>query len=286
VGSRFAGIRFAAIGHVTNDRLAAGHAPGGSALYGALTAAHLGARARAVTAAAPDFVGAALLATAGVTLEVRPSPQTTSFENRYDDRGERRARVLALAAPLLDPVLDADVVLACPVAGEVAASALVRPPGGILAAGLQGWLRRIGPDGEVGRTLDLDAAVFAACDALFVSVEDLGPGAPRLVPVLAGAAPILVVTDGARGARLWVAGAAHRVPACPAVEIDPTGAGDVFAAAFLLALRAGEAPLAAAGFAACAASIVVEGVGPDPLPRLAGPELAARLASHRETITF
>jgi sugar/nucleoside kinase (ribokinase family) len=50
--------------------------------------------------------------------------------------------------------------------------------------------------------------------------------------------------------------------------LDPTGAGDVFAAAMLLALAAGQAPADAARLGAAAASIVVEGVGGEALGRI------------------
>jgi sugar/nucleoside kinase (ribokinase family) len=42
--------------------------------------------------------------------------------------------------------------------------------------------------------------------------------------------------------------------------VDPTGAGDVFAAAFLVRYQETNDPLEAAAFAACAASCAVEGV--------------------------
>ena len=43
--------------------------------------------------------------------------------------------------------------------------------------------------------------------------------------------------------------------------VDSTGAGDVFATAFLLRYHEAGDPLEAGSFAACAASCVVEGVG-------------------------
>ena len=51
------------------------------------------------------------------------------------------------------------------------------------------------------------------------------------------------------------------VPALPRPEVDPTGAGDVSAAAFLVRYHECDDPLEAAAFAACAASCVVEGPG-------------------------
>ena len=50
--------------------------------------------------------------------------------------------------------------------------------------------------------------------------------------------------------------------------MDPTGAGDVFAAAMLLALARGDDPVSAARLGAAAASIVVEGRGGETLARV------------------
>jgi sugar/nucleoside kinase (ribokinase family) len=51
------------------------------------------------------------------------------------------------------------------------------------------------------------------------------------------------------------------VPGLPRPEVDPTGAGDVFAAAFLVGYHERGDPQEAAVFACCAASCAVEGVG-------------------------
>ncbi len=253
---------FAAIGHVTNDHLAAGIVPGGSALYATLTAAGLGLSARAVTSFGPDFRGHTLFAAAGVSVENLAAERTTTFENVYL-HASRRARVLAVAAPLATPA-DADVVLACPVIDEVAPSALA---GRLVGAGLQGWFRRLGPGGVVERRVPDDLDFLAPCRAVFVSVEDLGDDAARVLPELRATVPIVVVTDGANGATIH-ADRTVRIGVHPADEVDPTGAGDVFATAFLIALARGEDVEASGAFAAAAASIVVEGVGPAALSRL------------------
>jgi sugar/nucleoside kinase (ribokinase family) len=60
------------------------------------------------------------------------------------------------------------------------------------------------------------------------------------------------------------------VPAAPAIEVDPTGAGDVFGLVFALALARG-ADLATAGQrAAAAAARVVEGPGLGTLGQMGG----------------
>jgi len=80
---------------------------------------------------------------------------------------------------------------------------------------------------------------------------------------LADRVPIAVVTAGAHGALAVdsVTGEEEWVPALPVTAIDPTGAGDVFAAAFVMGTLA-RWPLAdRLGFANLAASLAVQQVG-------------------------
>jgi sugar/nucleoside kinase (ribokinase family) len=66
------------------------------------------------------------------------------------------------------------------------------------------------------------------------------------------------------------------VPACPARVCDPTGAGDVFAAVWFVRLAAGDEPVAATRYAACAAACAVERTGLAGVPTQA--EIEERLA--------
>jgi sugar/nucleoside kinase (ribokinase family) len=272
---------FVAVGHVTDDRLLApggvdARAPGGSALYAGLAAAALGARVRVVTSCAAGAEALARLAAAGVDVRVAPSARTTTFEN--DHRGGARVqRVLAVAAELRPEPLDADVVFVCPVAGEVVGPvAGFAARGALVAVGLQGYLREVGPDGVVRPRRALEPAPLAGAAILFVSREDLG-GDRGLERDLAALAPLVVVTDGARGAVVYRAGAPTRVPPAPARELEPTGAGDLFATAFLLATARGAHPIEAAIDGVCAGAIAVEAVGTDAVAGLAG--MAARRAA-------
>jgi sugar/nucleoside kinase (ribokinase family) len=65
--------------------------------------------------------------------------------------------------------------------------------------------------------------------------------------------------------------------------VDPTGAGDTFAACFLLGLACGQTPLDAAAVATCAASLAIESVGPTGLGALSA-RLAERLAWYRQNV--
>jgi sugar/nucleoside kinase (ribokinase family) len=86
----------------------------------------------------------------------------------------------------------------------------------------------------------------------------------------------VAVTRGARGSTLYIAGEPHQIDALPAVERDPTGAGDVFAAALLVRLRETGDPLQAASFASAVAACAIEGPGARAVPTRA--EALARMA--------
>ena len=102
--------------------------------------------------------------------------------------------------------------------------------------------------------------------------EPAPPAARRRVAIIGA---LICHTRGAAGAVVSghaVGPAPVVVPAPPATEVDPTGAGDTFAAAFVTATRAGADPVSAA-HAACAIaarSVAVMGamelvVGPEDL---------------------
>jgi predicted nicotinamide N-methyase/sugar/nucleoside kinase (ribokinase family) len=289
-------------GHVTLDRTDRGVLPGGSAYYAAHALAALGAEVRVLTAAGPDFPREALrfparrtatstptpaapaepLTPGSIEPIILPAPATTVFENAYDAAGRRSQRVLA-AAPPLDPAdlpsawRGADILLLAPVLGEIDVGAFlgtVRAP----AVGLtvQGLVRAVRPDRTVvPRPLAPDPAALRGVTAAFLG-DDEGAGQPDLAGLLAATVPIVVFTHGVRGCEVIEGGRVRRIGVHPAREVDPTGAGDAFAAAFLLALARGEDPIGAARLGAAAGSIAVEGRGAEALSR-AG-EASARAA--------
>lgn len=87
--------------------------------------------------------------------------------------------------------------------------------------------------------------------------------------------PEIVVTQGADGARMWCGGDHSHVPAVRAQPIDPTGAGDAFVAALVVAARLwiDGRPASRADrlrFANLCAALTVEHVGAQSAPSLAG----------------
>ena len=87
------------------------------------------------------------------------------------------------------------------------------------------------------------------------------PDAGRRARELLSRVPIVALTRGWEGLSLYTREGVREVPSLPRAEADPTGAGDVFAAAFLVRYHETRDVLEAAAFGACAASCVVEGVG-------------------------
>jgi sugar/nucleoside kinase (ribokinase family) len=258
-------------GHVTTDHLAGGICAGGSAYYAGRALAGLGALPRIFTAAGPDFPRGAL---EGIEAHLAPAAATTSFVNTYEADGARTQRVLA-AAPPLDPARlpsgwrSPDVLLLAPVLSEIdvgafAAAAAAR----LVGLCVQGLVREVAADGAVrARPLPLDEAALSAVGAAVVG-EDEARGSPGLVARLAGTIPVVAFTQGARGCEVMVRGRVRRVGVHPAREVDPTGAGDVFAAAFFLGLARGEDPLDAARLGAAAASVAIEGHAGESLVRV------------------
>src|SRR4030042_7187751 len=84
--------------------------------------------------------------------------------------------------------------------------------------------------------------------AAIISVDDVKNEQNR-IEEMAAAARVLVVTEGAAGARVYWNGDVRRFRPPAEEEFDPTGAGDIFAAAFFFRLYLTRAPWESARFA-------------------------------------
>ena len=263
---------FLVIGHLARDKLAEGWRLGGCAAYASLTASRLGLRTAVLTSAASDLDLPLLLPEIDVRLV--PSEETTVFENVYGPEGRLQyvwAKAGTIAASDVPPEFrEAKIVLLGPLIGEVEEEIARCSPRSLLAICPQGWLRTVLPDGRVEQTSPRrwqPRVLLERSRALFVSEEDLLPTeTEEALARWATQVPLLVLTRGARGARLWSEGRWRQVPAIPTEEIDPTGAGDVFAAAFLSRYLETDDAWQTALFATAAASISVETPGTAGIP--------------------
>ena len=278
-------MKFLAVGHVTRDQRPGGDVLGGTVSYAAITAQRLGWEAAILTAAGPDFEPARELP--GVASFVAACRATTRFVNAYDASGQRSQSVAARAddidlAVLPDAWRSPDVLLLGPVAGEVAGGMAAAFEADVVGATAQGWLRAIDEDGAVSaRGWAEPARDLASVHALFLSESDL-PEWRGSVTALLAHVPIVALTRGWRGLTLFTRDAVQDVAALPREEVDATGAGDVFAAAFLVRYHECQDVLEAAAFGACAASCVVEAVGTAGIGERA--EIVKRLEQRRQLI--
>ena len=256
--------RLLALGHVSRDRRPGGDVLGGSVAYGALAARKLGWDAAILTTAGPDFEPERELP--GIPVFLRRSAATTRFVNEYDEEGTRRQVVTARAedvdlAPLPDSWRAPDVLLLGPLVGELAGVGAPALEAGCVGAIAQGYVRAIDASGTVSaRPWVRPERDLLGVHVLFLSEHDLEDAGSRARELLAHV-PMIALTRGWRGLTLLSRQATHEVPSLPRPEVDPTGAGDVFATAFLVRYQETGDPLEAAAFGACAASCVVEGVG-------------------------
>lgn len=266
------------VGHVCRDVVSEtpGWRPGGGVFYAASAAAKLGCTVGVVTAGGPEIE--ALRDLVGVIVVSLHSPHSTSFENRYE-AGARHQFLRALSSPIPSEAVPpewrkAPLALLAPVADELRPSMTRAFPHAMVGVSAQGFMRRLDVGHEVRyRPWDRAMEVLPHVAAVFFSEEDT---AGHTVPWLGYCGPVLVRTQGAQGCELIHCGKHRRVPGYPADEVDPTGAGDVFAAAYLLKLSESRDPVDAARYANCVASFSVTGMGVSALPNKQ--QVAARLA--------
>lgn len=266
-------VRFLAIGHVTRDEFPGETAwrLGGTATYTAATAARLGAHAMLVTRVGPNerSVLEQRCAALGIELHALPAEATTTFGFRYED-GRRilklraRARALALA-DVPSALRDADAVVLGSVAHEIDRSLLGAFGRAATVVTAQGYLREWAADGTIHPRRWDDAALVAAdTSAIVLSEEDVAGDLDE--PRRWSSHTPVIVTLAERGSLVIADGTERMVPAFHADRVvDPTGAGDAFAAGLAIALAEGRVLLDAVRFAHAVASFAVEAVGTDGL---------------------
>lgn len=260
---------FLVIGHVTKDLLpVGGYVIGGTATYASLTAHKLGCRTAVVTSTSVDLQLAQLLP--GIDLAIKPSAETTAFENIYE--GDYRHQfVKGVAEPLTpnDVPLewrDARIVLLGPLVAEMGVDMAQLFPNALLGVTAQGWMRQWDSEGRVTARPWLEAEqILPLADVLFFSYEDVDYNLDR-VREYASLAKMAVVTHNRLGAVVYCSDGSRWLPASQAVNVDPTGAGDVFAASYLVAFSELGDPFEAARFANCTAGLSIEGKGTTTIP--------------------
>lgn len=246
------------VGHVTADVVDHGVIPGGCALYAAR--AHRAMQSEVHLYTAYRNQDLPTLALDDLAVKKQATSKTTCFVNTYQQDG--RVQFIKALAPALLPPRERhwDVLHLAPVMGEVNLGAWVdAQPARVIALGLQGWLRA--PErlpGPVGpRPIEFAPSLLSRVDLACCSEEDLR-GHQGLLPLLCRYIPLVVVTFGARGCVVWDRGVPRGFGVYDVKEVDPTGAGDTFAAAMSQGIARGWTVEASAKMAAALSSRTVE----------------------------
>lgn len=276
-------IDFLAVGHITHDRTPDGFRLGGTVSYAAVTARRLGWHPGILTRGSlgglecnlkPGLPNGVCVLSGGdldgVQIHLLPSPVSTTFSNIYRN-GSRTQVVEAMAGQihpndLVPAWAGVPIVLLGPLVQELPQSWAGAFPGSIMGVTPQGWMRTWDSLGHVRPTPWANASSFLRrAEVVILSREDVG-GDEDYIRELAAQARLLVVTDGYHGAQVYQGDASYFVPARSTHEVDPTGAGDVFATAFLIRYAETGDSAIATRFAHVVASLSVEGFGMSAIP--------------------
>lgn len=266
------------IGHVTRDLIGedrnGDYLLGGTVTFAAVTSAQLG-RTPTIITRADDTTDLSSLPPQ-TQLHVLPSPETTSFANVYTPAG-RVQYSFSQALPIRAADIPANMrspraVLLGPLVGEISADvAALFPTETLVVAVPQGWMRRWDETGRVSsKPWENAAEILPHLDVLVLSLEDIDHDLSRLEPCIEQV-PLVVLTEYRDGSTIYQrrddgAVTEIKIPPRPAAEVDPTGAGDTFATAFVIRLMETGDPAQSARFANVTASFGVEAPGHAGIP--------------------
>jgi len=254
---------FISIGHVTYDIYPGERLIGGSAVYSSLTACKLGLSTGIITSRGLDFSCDGLLK--GISIAGSVSPHTTTFYNSYH-HGKRKQIINEIANSIKKAQVPlgwnkAKIVHICPVVDEVDQEIFTLFKDSLVCLTPQGLMRRWDEKGQVypKRWIPI-FEVSSRVDVLIFSEEDIATF-PEVLEECKSLVNIVILTRGAEGSILYWRGKEFIFSAFKTEEKDPTGAGDVFAAAFLVKYYQTDDPIESSRFANCIASFAVEEKG-------------------------
>jgi len=260
-------VDYLVVGHVAADITPTGVQLGGTVSYSALTARALGLRVGIVTASGE---GAPLQILNGIPIVNVPSEYSTTFENIKTENGRRQILHHQASPILLDHIpqvwRSAPIIHLAPIARELDLSLAEKLSGSLLGITPQGWMRVWDENGEVSASAweNSDQSLRYA-GAVVLSVEDINRDL-ELIEEMAHQTRILCLTEGEAGAVLYWNGDRRRFRPPVMDEVDATGAGDIFAAAFFVRLYHTRDPWEAARFATQLAARSVTRIGLNGIP--------------------
>ena len=229
-------IDYLVAGYVTRDLTPTGYHAGGTAAYSARVANMLGCKTAVITSTAPNEPALDILPDT-IRLCATPSKHTSTYDNIYTPQG--RQQIIHKAANKImttdypDDWPEPTVMHLGPVGNEVDVNFAYRFPNSVIGLTPQGWMRRWGEDGKVYLEAWPDAeAILPLATAVILSEEDLLDD--NMLIHFRELSRLLVLTSGYNGCTIFVGDEICNIPAPQVKEVEPTGAGDIFATAFLV----------------------------------------------------
>lgn len=212
----------------------------------------------------------------GVKPWLYPSRETGGFSLLYDDRGNRELEILGRADTIKEvpsEVLDADALLFGPILQEVDPSLVVELSElpSLLLCDPQGFLRGI-ENGQINHFFPQSfkeiLPLFSVVKPNELEARIMTGKNPMKYPeqvlesLYSFGAEICIVTLAGDGSLIYDGSELLKIPPYTTEARDPTGAGDTYAAGFIVEyMRTGN--LYESGmFASCTASLWVESIGP------------------------
>ncbi len=260
-------VDYLVVGHVAEDITPQGVQLGGTVSYSALTARALGLRVGIVTSCGVD---APLQALSGIPMVNVPAEHSTTFENARTKDG-RKQTLHHQAAPILFEHIpqvwrNSPIIHLAPIARELDPALAEKLSGSLLGITPQGWMRAWDESGLVTACAWADSGpALRQAGAVVLSVEDISRDL-ELAEDMAHQTRILCMTEGEAGAVLHWNGDRRRFRPPRVEEVDATGAGDIFAAAFFSRLYSTRDPWEAARFATNLAAYSVGRTGLNGVP--------------------
>ncbi len=260
-------VEYLVLGHIAVDLTPSGVQLGGTVSYAALTARAMGMSVGIVTSVGED---APLKALDGIQIVNIPTERSTIFENIYTEHG--RKQTLHHQAALIGyehiphAWRNAPVVHLAPIAQELDGRLAEQFPASLVGVTPQGWMRGWDENGKVFATAwENSDQILGRVGGVVMSIEDINRDL-ELVESMAHQTRVLCLTEGEAGSVLHWNGDRRRFRAPVVTEVDATGAGDIFAAAFFVRLNQTRDPWEAARFATCLAAHSVTRVGLNGIP--------------------
>lgn len=255
-------VDYLLIGHVAVDLTPTGKQLGGTVSYSALTAQAMGLKVGIVTSAGED---APLHLLDGIQIFNLPTEQSTIFENVKTEHGRKQTlhhRATPISFEHVPPLWrNASIVHLAPIAQEVDMAMTGQFPASWVGVTPQGWMRAWDENGSVfAQAWENSEQVLGQVGGVVMSLEDINRDL-ELVEWMAHHTRLLCLTEGELGAVLHWHGDRRRFHPPSVDEVDATGAGDIFAAAFFTRLYTTRDPWEAARFATQLAAYSVTRVG-------------------------